>query len=139
MNKKALFSSLSVHWGTPQEIYADLNREFCFDLDPCPLGGTDGLNISWAHRRVFCNPPYGPSIRSFLEKASESDVAVFLLPARTDTKWFHEILLRNAWEIRFLKGRLKFDNRSKGGRAPFPSLVAIFYRTETEMTELTWQ
>lgn len=76
-------------------------------------------------RRVFCNPPYS-NIRPFLERAKEADVAVFLVPARTDTRWFHEIILPHAREIRFIKGRLKFGTATTG--APFPSMVVVFRR-----------
>lgn len=122
------FSSASDRWATPSEVYAALHREFNFDFDPCPLDGTsDGtatLFCSWQGKRVFCNPPYGPGLRPFLERAHEADVAVFLIPARTDTRWFHEIVLPHAKEIRFLKSRLKFGDAKKS--APFPSMVVIF-------------
>jgi hypothetical protein len=119
------FSSASVHWATPADTYAALDTEFCFDYDPCPLRAeVDGLAVSWKGRRVFCNPPYGPDLRKFLEHHSEPDVAVFLIPARTDTRWFHEIVLPYAKEIRFLKGRLKFGNAKNS--APFPSMVVVF-------------
>src|SRR5947209_7998221 len=85
--------------------------------------GTAPLFVPWSGRRVFCNPPYGPGIKSFLERASEADVAVFLLPARTDTLWFHNLVLPFAKEIRFVKGRLHFN---EAGSAPFPSMVVVF-------------
>ena len=132
--KKVLFSSQTQHWATPRELYAELDREFHFTFDPCPLGnveaplfGEGGLSKTWNHERIYCNPPYGPGIRPFLEKACEADLAVFLLPARTDTRWFHEIALPHAREIRFLRGRLHFNG---AGSAPFPSMIVIF-RNET--------
>jgi hypothetical protein len=126
------FSSQSVHWPTPKALYADLDVEFDFDFDPCPLGestndGSAPLFTPWAGRRVFCNPPYNRGIPRFLERASEADVAVFLIPARTDTKWFHEICLPNAREIRFIKGRLKFGDAKNA--APFPSMLVIFRKS----------
>lgn len=129
MNKQACFSSQSVHWATPKGVYDELNREFAFDFDPCPLGemeldGSSPLFTPWAGRRVFCNPPYGNAMIPFLERATEADVAVFLIPSRTDTKWFHHIVLPNAAEIRFVKGRLRFGGSK--GCAPFPSMIAIF-------------
>lgn len=131
MLNAALFSSASQHWNTPKDLYEALNEEFRFDFDPCPPGhgeiplfGEGSLYKSWAGKRVFCNPPYGPGIRDFVAKGHEPDVAVFLLPARTDTKWFHEICLPRSTEIRFLKGRLKFGNQE--GSAPFPSMLVIF-------------
>ncbi len=125
------FSSATGEWATPPDVYAALDSEFHFDFDPCPIGGTvDGtapLFVGWGGKRVFCNPPYGPGIRPFLERAHEAEVAVFLIPARTDTRWFHEIVLPEAKEIRFIKGRLKFGNAQNS--APFPSMIAIFKRS----------
>jgi hypothetical protein len=126
---RVLFSSLSPHWATPKAVYDELNKEFRFDFDPCPLGestadGAAPLLTPWAGRRVFCNPPYDRGIASFLERATEAAVAVFLLPARTDTKWFHNLVIPNAREIRFIKGRLKFGNAKNS--APFPSMVCIY-------------
>jgi hypothetical protein len=119
------FSSASEHWATPAETYSALDSEFHFDYDPCPLRSEeDGLRQSWAGKRVYCNPPYGPKIRAFLERGLEAEVAVFLIPARTDTKWMHEIVLLHAKEIRFLKGRLKFGDAKNS--APFPSMVVVF-------------
>lgn len=128
MNTAVHFSSASDEWSTPADVYAALNNEFSFDFDPCPLGGdVDGtatLFVRWGGKRVFCNPPYGPGIRPFLERGHEADVAVFLIPARTDTKWFHEIVLPQAKEIRFVKGRLKFGGSANS--APFPSMIVVF-------------
>ena len=128
MNVKAHFSAATDRWATPPHVYAELDKEFRFNLDPCPLDGTgDGLKplfTQWGGRRVYCNPPYGPGIGDWLKRGLEADVAVFLIPARTDTKWFHEICLPLAKEIRFLKGRLKFGGAANS--APFPSMVVIF-------------
>lgn len=122
------FSSASDRWATPRAVYDALNAEFSFDFDPCPLDGeVDGrsaLFCEWRGRRVFCNPPYGPKLREFLERANEATLAVFLIPARTDTRWFHEIVLPHAKEIRFIKGRLRFGDAKKS--APFPSMVVVF-------------
>jgi site-specific DNA-methyltransferase (adenine-specific) len=124
------FSAATDRWATPAAVYAGLNAEFNFDFDPCPrdgdVDGTAPLFVEWAGRRVFCNPPYGPGIRPFLERGLEADVAVFLIPARTDTRWFHEIVLPHAKEIRFVKGRLKFGDAEND--APFPSMIVIFER-----------
>src|SRR5216684_7145741 len=100
-----LFSSATVEWPTPPAIRNNLDAEFHFDFDPCPIDGAqDGLSslfTPWTGKRVFCNPPYGPNLRKWLERGLEADLAVFLLPARTDTRWFHEIVLLKAKEIRF--------------------------------------
>lgn len=130
---RALFSSISETWSTPVELYAALDREFRFTLNPCPvrdpseaglpLFGTDGLSISWAGERVFCNPPYGRGLGSWLAKAREAELCVFLLPARTDTRWWHQYALA-ADEIRFIRGRLRFNGAASG--APFPSVILVY-------------
>lgn len=133
MRLAPLFSSAQEAWATPLSVYEALNAEFAFTFDPCPLmqpehaglslWGTDGLAKSWAGQRVFCNPPYGPGIERWLAKAREADLAVYLLPARTDTRWWHEFAMK-ATEIRFLRGRLRFGNAKSS--APFPSVVLVF-------------
>ena len=127
-HRRVLFSSASDRWATPPEVYKTLDDEFGFDFDPCPLDGTeDGLAPLYSHwdgRKVFCNPPYGPGIGKWLERGLEASVAVFLIPARTDTRWFHDIVLPKAKEIRFIRGRLKFGGAKNG--APFPSMIVVF-------------
>ncbi len=127
MRSRVVFSSATDEWGTPSEVYEGLNREFQFTMDPCPINGeVDGrapLFCSWEGQRVFCNPPYS-DIRSFLERWHESELAVYLIPARTDTRWMHQIVLPYAKEIRFIRGRLRFGNAVNS--APFPSMVVIF-------------
>jgi hypothetical protein len=82
------------------------------------------LFTSWRGKRVFCNPPYGPGIEDWLKRGLEAEIAVYLIPARTDTRWFHNIVIPMAREIRFIKGRLKFGDAVNS--APFPSMVVIF-------------
>ena len=120
----AIFSSCTPHWSTPKAVYEELNREFHFTLDPCPLHG-DGLAFlkPWEGERVYCNPPYGNGVTKWLERAEEAVIAVYLLPARTDTRWFHDYCLK-AYEIRFIKGRLQFGNAMNN--APFPSMIVIY-------------
>jgi site-specific DNA-methyltransferase (adenine-specific) len=122
------FMSQTVEWPTPKAVYDALDEEFGFTFDPCPLGGdedgTASLFSDWKGQRVFCNPPYGPELRPFLERWHDADLAVYLIPARTDTRWFHEIVLPYASEIRFVRGRLKFGDAKNS--APFPSMLAIF-------------
>lgn len=132
-----MFSSATDEWETPQYVFDQLNDEFHFSLDACATRENakcsryytrdqDGLSQSW-DGVVWCNPPYGRKIYRWVQKASESAKngaeVVMLLPARTDTQWFHDYIYRHA-EIRFLKGRLKFG-KSKNS-APFPSMIAIF-------------
>lgn len=125
---RAMFSSASQHWATPEETYAGLDTEFHFTMDPCPLHADfDGLNIPWVGL-VFVNPPYGrgnvigPWIKKGWESAQEGATVVMLLPARTDTRWWHRYVMKG--EIRFLKGRLRFGGAKFN--APFPSVVVVF-------------
>jgi DNA N-6-adenine-methyltransferase (Dam) len=128
MRMQPIFSSASDRWATPPDVYAALDSEFRFDFDPCPLDGEgDGLAplfCSWRGKRVFCNPPYGPGIGDWLKRATEAKLAVFLIPARTDTRWFHEHVLPKAREIRFIRGRLKFGGAKNS--APFPSMIVVY-------------
>ena len=128
MRTAPLFSSASDRWATPKAVYNALDSEFHFDFDPCPLdGGGDGLSplfTEWRGKRVYCNPPYGPGIGEWLRRGLEATLAVFLIPARTDTRWFHDLVLPYATEIRFLRGRLKFGDAKNS--APFPSMVVVF-------------
>ena len=121
-----LFSSLSPHWNTPPAIYNELNTEFHFTDDPCPTDGLFGLDRPWG-QSSFVNPPYA-QIKAWMEKGiaeyRQGKTVVFLIPARTDTRWFHDHVLPFASEIRFVKGRLKFGGAKTG--APFPSMVVIF-------------
>lgn len=123
---KPMFSHASWEWSTPKAFYEELDKEFHFDFDPCPIGGEiDGrstLFVSWAGRRVFCNPPYGPEIPKFMSRAREADLAVFLVPARTDTRWFHDLVLPHAKEIRFIRGRLYFGD----GKGTIPKYGSNF-------------
>lgn len=140
MNTELMFSSRTDEWETPQEFFDELNREFRFDLDACAdeknhkcdkyfTVEQDGLKQDWGGYTVFCNPPYGRTIGEWVEKcfqevyAGSCKYAVMLLPARTDTKWFHQYIYNKA-EIRFLRGRLKFGGSKNC--APFPSMVVIY-------------
>lgn len=134
----ALFSSKSDEWSTPQDIFDSLDREFCFNLDPCSTDENhkcakyytqkeDGLKQDWRGATVFCNPPYS-NISAWVEKCyregtKDNTTVVLLIPSRTDTRYFHDFIYNRA-EIRFIKGRLKFGGHSNS--APFPSMVVIF-------------
>ena len=125
---------------TPQWLFDELDQEFHFTVDVCAnernhkcnqyygSGGThqDGLSVPWHYGRCWMNPPYGREITKWVKKAyeesQEGTLVVGLLPARTDTRWFHDYIYHKA-EIRFLKGRLKFSNNKP---APFPSMVVIW-------------
>ncbi len=138
MNTTVMFSSTTDRWATPRAIYESLNEEFHFTFDPCPLDGTENglatLFVSWRGQRVYVNPPYGRNIGAWLERGLEAELAVFLLPVRTDTKWFHDLVLPNATEIRFLRGRLTFGNAT--APAPFPSMVIIFRARRSSAMEV---
>jgi site-specific DNA-methyltransferase (adenine-specific) len=121
-----LFSSTTPHWATPKAVYDELNTEFHFDDDPCPLFGNGGLDRKWG-RCVYMNPPYGraivPWVKRAYEEAQKGKVVVCLLPSRTDTRWWHDYVMK-ASEIRFIKGRLHFNDSPQG--APFPSAIIVF-------------
>lgn len=139
-----MMSSVRQDWATPRRLFEMLDREFRFTLDVCATPETatcdefftqGALDRAWVPSKdgsVWCNPPYGREIAKWVEKAHRearhlhSKVRiVMLLPARTDTSWFHDYCLMG--EIRFLRGRLQFDDRpNRIGRCPFPSMLVIF-------------
>ena len=110
-------------WATPTYFYNQLNEEFNFDFDPCPfqhdLEKWDGLKIDWKERN-FINPPYSRQLKeSFviksIEESKKGKLCVMLLPVSTSTKLFHEWILPNQKEIRFIKGRIKFSGKNTKG------------------------
>ena len=132
---RGVYSSFSGDWATPFQLIEALRTEFPFTLDACAspetaisdqwFGTENGKGpTEWAGV-VWCNPPYGKGVDEWIEKAIDQSqrgaTVVLLLPARTDTKWFHELALPFAAEIRFLRGRLSFRLIGKrvDGRAPF--------------------
>ena len=138
MVNKALLTSLTDEWETPQDLFDKLDSEFHFTLDVCANAqnhkcnqyytkADDGLKMPWGGV-IWCNPPYGREVGKWVEKCANCDgMAVMLLPARTDTRWFHEFIYNKA-EVRFIKGRLKFGGSKNS--APFPSMVVIFRKEE---------
>lgn len=138
MNTDVMFSSKTDLWETPQEFFDQMNDEFGFELDVCALPENakckryytpemDGLSQPW-DGVCWCNPPYGRNIGKWVEKAykesqNKKNYIVMLLPARTDTRWFHDYIYGKA-EIRFIRGRLKFGGCKNS--APFPSMVVVF-------------
>jgi hypothetical protein len=125
------FVSQKCNWHTPKGLYEALDAEFHFNDDPCPEGGMFGTERAWG-TSTFCNPPYGPAVVEWISKgvseAAQGKTVVFLLPARTDTRWFHDLIMPADPEIRFIKGRLYFSEK---GRAPFPSMIVILRPPET--------
>ena len=134
-----VFSSTTDQWATPQAFFDKLNQEFHFTLDPCANDENhkcdmyytieqDGLKQDWGGQKVFCNPPYGRAIAAWVKKCYEESrkpdtLVVMLIPARTDTSYFHKYIYNKA-ELRFVRGRLHFNESPQG--APFPSMVVIF-------------
>lgn len=137
---KGLFSSEKDDWETPQEFFDEWNKQFHFTIDACANDSNhkckryfskeqNGLEHDWQGETVWCNPPYGRNIASWVRKcwleAQKKDTKVIaLLPARTDTKWFHDYVYGKA-VIYFVKGRLKFGKQKNS--APFPSMVCIWF------------
>lgn len=134
-----VLSSTTDEWATPQDFFDGLNQEFGFGLDVCATAENakcdayytkkqNGLAQAWHKAAAVCwmNPPYGRQIGAWMKKAYEESqkgvTVVCLVPARTDTAWWHDYAMRGS--VRFVRGRLKFG----GGKnsAPFPSAVVIF-------------
>ena len=129
MNTKLMFSSMTDEWRTPQSIFNQLDKEFNFDSDPCPMKDNplkENL-ILWG-KSVFVNPPYS-QIKDWVEDCYDYHIkfplctVVLLIPSRTDTIYWHKYIMK-AKEIRFIKGRLRFGNSKNC--APFPSCVVIY-------------
>ena len=137
---RGMMSSDSSEWSTPRSVFDPLDAEFGFVLDVCATAENtkcerfyspqeDGLSRPWSfHVCCWCNPPYGRRIGRWIRKAWESSqegaTVVCLVPARTDSSWWHDYAMRA--EIRFLRGRIYFERGGISGRAPFPSAVLVF-------------
>ena len=131
----------SDNWETPKSLYNELNKEFNFDFDPCPIcfdeitPENDGLLIEWGERN-FVNPPYSRKLKELfvcrsLDESKKGKLCVLLLPVSTSTKLFHDIVQPNAKEIRFLRGRVKFkgfcsDGSPSKGAGMHDSMVVVF-------------
>jgi site-specific DNA-methyltransferase (adenine-specific) len=136
--KQELFStSGNDEYQTPRSIFAALDREFSFTLDPCSSNGNaktpkyftpeySGLLRAWTGETVFMNPPYSETdkwmAKAYGSARDEGAIVVCLVASRTDTRWWHDFAMKG--EIRFIRGRIRFD----GGKhsAPFPSAIVIF-------------
>lgn len=115
----------SDNWATPKELYDKLNNEFGFDFDPCPLNlgeiteENDGLLMDWG-KVNFVNPPYSRKLKELfikksIEESKNGKICVCLIPVSTSTALFHDFILPNATEIRFLRGRVKFSGTNTKG------------------------
>ena len=136
MNNDLMFSSKTDLWSTPQDFFDKLNAIHGFETDVCAstdnakcikyfTAEDDGLIQQW-DGVCWMNPPYGREIKAWMKKAYESSLTgakvVCLVPARTDTVWWHEYAMKG--QIEFIKGRLKFGGHKDP--APFPSAVVVF-------------
>lgn len=134
-----LFTSRTEEWETPQYVFDILNKDFKFQIDVCATSENskckiffnktvDGLQQEWSPFRCWMNPPYGKNISRWMKKAFHESkrgaLVVCLIPARTDTRWWHEWVMKSD-EIWFVSGRLSFGNEKQS--APFPSCVVIYY------------
>lgn len=141
-----MFSHKSDEWSTPQHIFDKLNQKYNFTLDPASDGANNkcakhftmkenGLTQNWHGETVFINPPYSKTYdwvkKAYHEVLTGDTTVVMLLPARTDTKWFHEFCMDPVLveSISFIKGRLKFGNQKNS--APFPSMIIEFCRPKS--------
>jgi phage N-6-adenine-methyltransferase len=141
--QRQIFELARDDWTTPPELFAELDAEFHFTLDPCSSHEnalctkhytmeTDGLKRSWHGERVFMNPPYGREVGRWVAKAYRENqeaekwqtLVVGLVPSRTDTAWWHDYIEGKA-EVRFIRGRLKFGGKRRNP-APFPSAVVVW-------------
>src|SRR5699024_3089209 len=133
---QGMMTSNTDMWATPQDFFNKLNEDFNFQCDVCAIDDNakcdkyyspeeDGLQQEW-QGVCWMNPPYGRVIGDWVKKAYKSSLkgatVVCLVPARTDTKWWHEYCMKG--EIRLVKGRLKFGDGKNP--APFPSAVVVF-------------
>lgn len=145
MNKRldVMYSSLTGEWGTPQDFFNELNREFNFTLDVCATKDNtkcskfftkeeDGLKQDWSKDIVFMNPPYGGHtgdwIKKALEESQKGAIVVCLIVSSTDRSYWHDYIFPYAKQIRFIRGRLKFGEAES--TAPFASAVVIFSPNE---------
>lgn len=149
MINNSMFTSNKEDWETPQELFEELNKEFNFEIDVAASDENaklpkyytkkkNALNEVW-EGNVFCNPPYGKQLAKWVKKAhdeyerDQNRVIVLLIPARTDTSYWHDYIFGKAI-IRFLRGRLKFEVSGQAAinAAPFPSAVIIFMNKEEQ-------
>jgi len=138
MNTDVMFSSATDQWATPQAFFDEWDAHFRFELDVCADAQNakcwryfseqdNGLFQEWAPNRCWMNPPYGREIGRWMQKAYEESLkgatVVCLVPARTDTAWWHDYAAKG--KVTFIRGRLRFGTATNS--APFPSAVVVFY------------
>ena len=144
---KGLMTSKTNEWYTPKDFYDNLNQEFNFTLDPCCTKESakcenfytiedNGLSKVWGGETVFMNPPYGREQVKFVEKAytesvENNSIVVMLIPARPETKVWQNLIFKEASQICFIKGRLKFGGSKDS--APFPSALVVFGNVDCDL------
>ena len=144
------FSNNSNEWETPIALYSELDKEFSFTLDPCAIPENakcikyytkkdNGLSKDWSGERVFMNPPYGKEIKYWVEKAYKESlngaIVVCLIPARTDTSYWHNFIFPHAYDIRFLRGRIKFKHSGDGFKAYYCEQLSLLDEEESSIVE----
>jgi len=133
-------SSNTVEWGTPKKLFEELDAIYHFTLDVCATDNNakceryftkelDGLTQDWSNDICYMNPPYGREIGLWTQKAYDESLrgatVVCLVPARTDTRWWHDTVMKVYPDgVTFIKGRLKFNDGKQS--APFPSALVVF-------------
>jgi phage N-6-adenine-methyltransferase len=138
MDTAVHFSSATDEWATPQDFFDKLAATYQFTTDVCATKENakcadfytkedNGLTKDWVGV-CWMNPPYGRDIKYWVRKAYESArangaIVVCLLPARTDTSWWHDYVLPHG-QVTFIRGRLKFGGAKNS--APFPSAIVVF-------------
>lgn len=140
MLNESLYSSKSENWETPQALFDDLNNKFNFEWDLCASPDNakcinfyskdnDGLKQIW-DKTSYMNPPYGRGIDQWVKKAYEQsnkhkNTIVCLLPVRSDTKWWHNYVMKSSI-IFLLDKRLSFQKTGANNKAPFPACIVVF-------------
>lgn len=128
-----------IEWETPDLLFEQWDKEYRFTLDVCATSENakcsrffspedDGLSQSWRGFSCWCNPPYGRDVGAWVQKAEleardHRTTVVMLLPAKTDTAWFHDYVWKPGPVITFYRGRVHFKN---GGRPRFASMVVVW-------------
>tara|TARA_R100000008_G_scaffold50989_1_gene30579 strand:- start:2090 stop:2569 length:480 start_codon:yes stop_codon:yes gene_type:complete len=149
--REVMFSSKSNEWATPQSFFNKLNEMYGpftldaaasdanYKVDKYLTADDDALSADWSGNTVFLNPPYGRGLKEWIRKSyqegqKQDTTVVMLIPARTDTKYWHDYVMK-ADEIRFVRGRIKFGDETNS--APFPSAVVVFRRTNFNGPRIT--
>ena len=139
---KILFSTSNDCWETPIYLFIYLNDEFGFTIDAMANSNNKLCDRYYSiensfldnypeNEVIYCNPPYSRNLGKIIKHCNDlrklNNTIVLLIPARTDTKWFHEYLYnKDGVELRFLKGRLKFTlNKINYNSATFPSMIVV--------------